>query len=197
MDKKEPDYSVGISIIADDEIFEMIAEYGIERVKAIDKLYPNSTRFFIEKILGDWKEESFAFKDRGVFRSWGEISVFQKLGCYFDFHQGKTVFKENSDLLVIHKEREAYRSNNRTISQILIDADNALHYPEIYPLWNEIVANRDRYPFSHIKFAEEHMNMVIKNLGHGSHLYVNIKISFDVDARISKMVDKYLNQEKP
>lgn len=52
----------------------------------------------------------------------------------------------------------------RTISEILIEADNSDNPWKINDLWNEIVENKYSYTIVELNFAREHTFELIKNL---------------------------------
>ncbi len=45
----------------------------------------------------------------------------------------------------------------RTLSEILIDADNATEREEIKKLGNELFDNKYKYPLVELRFAKEHL----------------------------------------
>ena len=55
----------------------------------------------------------------------------------------------------------------RTITQILIDADNAQNLDELSSLWQEIRSNLTSYPLVEIEFSIEHMKSKGKKLAQG------------------------------
>ena len=46
---------------------------------------------------------------------------------------------------------------NRTLTEILKDADNATELQALIDLWNEIADNKYNYPLIEIRFANEHI----------------------------------------
>lgn len=63
-----------------DELQELIAEYSLERVEAMDNLYPNSDIRVIEQHLDAWKEQSLQFRN---------FRYIKKFGDYFEFNPNK------------------------------------------------------------------------------------------------------------
>ena len=52
----------------------------------------------------------------------------------------------------------------RTITQILIDADNTQDINELQTLWEEIRSNLEHYPLIQLKFSIEHMQEIAVKL---------------------------------
>lgn len=55
----------------------------------------------------------------------------------------------------------------RTITQILIDSDNAQDLNELSSLWEEIRTNLTQYPLAELYFSIEHMQAKAKELARG------------------------------
>lgn len=55
----------------------------------------------------------------------------------------------------------------RTLTQILIDCDNANEECEVKVLWKEIVSNKKKYPLCELHFAQEHMQEKIERINTG------------------------------
>lgn len=49
----------------------------------------------------------------------------------------------------------------RTLSEILIDADNYKGWGDLTKLWNELIKNKYSYPLSHLLFAKEHIQELL------------------------------------
>lgn len=49
----------------------------------------------------------------------------------------------------------------RTMREILIEADEKESVWELEMLWNEMVANKYKYPLIHLRFAKEHIDWLI------------------------------------
>lgn len=58
------------------------------------------------------------------------------------------------------------KNKGRTITEILIDADNAKDLDSLIALWNEIAGNKYQYPLIQIVFANERIReLALKSKG--------------------------------
>ena len=53
--------------------------------------------------------------------------------------------------------------NKRTLSEILIEANNAKYIDTIQGCWKEIVENKYRFSLAEIRFAKEHLVNILDN----------------------------------
>ena len=65
---------------------------------------------------------------------------------------------------IIEFEDEEVDENPRTITQILIDADNADTKIKVFTFWLEIKKNKKKYPLVELEFAVEHLQMLTDKL---------------------------------
>ena len=77
-----------------------------------------------------------------------------------DHTDGGTFVTLFEDGEVIYSNYRAPRDNPRTLSEILIDADNALFQTELQMYCEELFDNKKKYPLIQISFAEEHFEML-------------------------------------
>lgn len=82
------DKRIGKLTLIDSEnlLSNLIKEYSIDRVEAMDKLYPKEKLKTIDRHLDNWKEECKRLEETNVGLDWG-LKYEPILGGYFDYYE--------------------------------------------------------------------------------------------------------------